>query len=289
MNGLRQLLQEIHRRSLWQTLLAFVGISFAVLEGLDLVIQRAGLPDWLFNAALVLLAIGLPIVLVTAFIQGGQAAAATHAKSLPSAPQHPAASGPGAPPAAHRLFTWRNAIGGGVVAFALWGVVATGWLVLVGRAASVAEVRELTASEIERLAEALQFDSAQALLVTVLEEIPGDSALEGLWPLFSDEIAIESEPAGARVLWKPYTEPEAEWQDLGITPVTVRLARQRWHRVRFEKDGFRALEVGQRRSWLLSNNTFRLDSVETLPEDMVRVFYERECQERAPPRLDAKP
>ncbi|NIR43445.1 MAG: hypothetical protein GWN99_07925, partial [Gemmatimonadetes bacterium] len=31
-----------------------------------------------------------------------------------------------------RLFTWRNAIAGGVIAFALWGVVAAGWLLVAG-------------------------------------------------------------------------------------------------------------------------------------------------------------
>ena len=281
MSGLRRLLKEIHRRSLWQTLLAFLGVSFAVLEGIDLLIQRVGLPDWLFNAALVLLAIGLPIVLVTAFVQGG-AAGPAQPEPLPSAAHRPAAAGPGAPSGAHGLFTWRNAIGGGVVAFALWGVVATGWLVLVGKAGRVAEIRELMASEIERLAEAEQFDSAQALLVTRLAEIPGDSVLESLWPLFSEEVTIDSEPSGAQVFWKPYTEPDAEPdEDLGITPVEARFASRLWHRVRFEKDGFRSLEHTAHlyRSWVraelpwiwLGGLTVRLDGEDVLPEDMVRV------------------
>ncbi len=37
------------------------------------------------------------------------------------------------PSGARRLLTWRNAISGGVLALALWGVVAAGWLVFGGR------------------------------------------------------------------------------------------------------------------------------------------------------------
>jgi TolB-like protein/Tfp pilus assembly protein PilF len=41
---------------------------------------------------------------------------------------------------ARRLFTWRNAVAGGVVAMALWGVVAAGWLLSGERAAQTVEV-----------------------------------------------------------------------------------------------------------------------------------------------------
>jgi len=69
MPGLRDLVQEIHRRSMWQVLLIYVGGSWVVWEAIEGISSTAGLPDWVPGAALILILIGLPIVLATAFVQ----------------------------------------------------------------------------------------------------------------------------------------------------------------------------------------------------------------------------
>jgi len=125
MSGLKRLIQEIHRRSLWQVILIYLGASWAVLEAADLFTERFGLPDWLFSGALVLLLIGLPVVVMTALVQR---VAASSGLDRTAEAMHGEAGG------VRRLFTWRNAISGGVFALALWGVVATGWYVLYGGA-----------------------------------------------------------------------------------------------------------------------------------------------------------
>ncbi len=66
MERLRQLIHEIHRRSLWQVLGIYVMASYAVLGGVDTLGGALRLPEWLEPVALVLLIIGLPIVLATA-------------------------------------------------------------------------------------------------------------------------------------------------------------------------------------------------------------------------------
>ena len=71
MNGLERLIREIHRRSLWQVLGIFVAASWVVLQVVELLTDTAGLPDWTPSMALVLLLIGLPICLATAFVQEG--------------------------------------------------------------------------------------------------------------------------------------------------------------------------------------------------------------------------
>ncbi len=71
MSPLKQLIQEIHRRSLWQVLLVYVGASWVVLEAADVMVARLALPEWVYGAAIVLLLVGLPIVLATAFVQEG--------------------------------------------------------------------------------------------------------------------------------------------------------------------------------------------------------------------------
>ncbi len=132
MAGLKQLIHEIHRRSLWQVLAIYVAASWAVIEAADVIVARFSLPEWVYGAAIMLLLVGLPIVLATAFVQEGVA---------PSRPEPPGVADDAAKTGTHadeaagvrRLFTWRNAIGGGVLAFALWGVVAAAWLLFEGR------------------------------------------------------------------------------------------------------------------------------------------------------------
>ena len=121
MERLRQLIHEIHRRSLWQVLGIYLVASWAVLQIVDTLGDALRLPEWIEPVAFVLLIIGLPIVLATAFVQEGGPGRQAKDVATPTAD---------APTSAQGLFTWRNALGGGVLAFALWGVVAAGWVLL---------------------------------------------------------------------------------------------------------------------------------------------------------------
>lgn len=139
MSRLKELIHEVHRRSLWQVLLVYVGASWAVLAVVDTLAGALGLPDWAPRLAFFLLVIGLPIVLATAFVQEGTpeapprgSRASTNEAGVPG-PASAASGGEGPSEGSHlreRFLTWRNALLGGVAAFALWGVVAAGWLLL---------------------------------------------------------------------------------------------------------------------------------------------------------------
>ncbi|MEE9470453.1 MAG: tetratricopeptide repeat protein [Gemmatimonadota bacterium] len=166
MSGLKQLIQEVHRRSIWQVLGIYLGASWMALQVVEIMTQSVGLPDWVQPFAIVLLVIGFPIVLATAFVQEGMrgrpdsrqaAAAPVRSQSAPHASDDPesrpiaeprpdetgagAVEGPelqaGAIAAAapergthHRIFTWRNALLGGVAAFAFLGVVTAGYMTM---------------------------------------------------------------------------------------------------------------------------------------------------------------
>jgi len=120
-NPLKRLIHEIHRRSLLQVLGIYIFASWAVLQVVDTLGGALRLPEWLEPVALVLLIVGLPIVLATAFVQeGGPRRGAGDVQ---------VAAPPGG---AVGLFTWRNAFGGGVLAFALLGFVGTGWILFGG-------------------------------------------------------------------------------------------------------------------------------------------------------------
>ncbi len=68
MSRATKLIHEVHRRSIWQVLLVYLGSSYAILEAVDLFTDRWGLPSWLFSAVAVLLATGLLVVLTAAIL-----------------------------------------------------------------------------------------------------------------------------------------------------------------------------------------------------------------------------
>ncbi|HUF75916.1 MAG TPA: tetratricopeptide repeat protein [Longimicrobiales bacterium] len=141
MNRLRRLIREVHRRSLWQVLAIYGAASYVALEAAGTLTESFGLPDWFPPFALGLLVIGLPIVLATAFVQEGTDGQDAEDGAAPADATDAAGTH-------HRLLTWRNALGGGVLAFALWGAVAAGWLLL-GNATPVASRIEGGTSEPE--------------------------------------------------------------------------------------------------------------------------------------------
>jgi TolB-like protein/Tfp pilus assembly protein PilF len=145
MSRFRRLILELHRRSLWQVLLVYAGASWAVLQAVDHLVQRLALPMLVYGLAVTLLLVGLPVVLATAFVQeapapdrssaattaegrgsGGDGVVAPEAGSGGDAGGGPPRSTP--PERLARVLTWRNAIGGGVIAF---GVAAGAVTVLI--------------------------------------------------------------------------------------------------------------------------------------------------------------
>ncbi|UCC83990.1 MAG: hypothetical protein JSW46_03380 [Gemmatimonadota bacterium] len=125
MSRLKRLIREIHRRSLWQVLLIYVGAAWACFELIDAVTNRLGLPAWLPGLAVVLFLLGLPFVVATAFVQEGVGGgAARQEAATPGAEPAEAEPTGGAPEAevpggVRRVFTWRNAILAGLATLAL--------------------------------------------------------------------------------------------------------------------------------------------------------------------------
>ena len=116
-------------RSLWQILAFYAAASWVVLQVVDVVKDNLGLPDWVFPFAMLLLLIGLPIIVATAVVQGRHAAAGAGSAADAASPEREEdalATEPERSP--RRLFTWRNALVGGGLAFVLLAVVTTGFM-----------------------------------------------------------------------------------------------------------------------------------------------------------------
>jgi len=107
-----------HGRSILQVLGIYAAASWVVLQIVDVLKQNMGLPEWIFPFALVLLLIGLPIILTTMLVQRKILATPGAEASEPGgAASEPAPSADNV--VVRRLFSWRNAIMGGVLAFSL--------------------------------------------------------------------------------------------------------------------------------------------------------------------------
>ncbi len=99
---------------------ALFGLGSAVALALVYWIMiQAGLPDWVFVGAVILLVIGLPIMVMTGHHERQRALASTTGVVV-TTPQQ----------GIRRLFTWRKSLMGGGLAFAGLGVVAMGYMVM---------------------------------------------------------------------------------------------------------------------------------------------------------------
>jgi tetratricopeptide (TPR) repeat protein len=105
-----------HGRSILQVFGIYAAASWVVLQIVDVLMQNMGLPEWIFPFALVLLLIGLPIMLTTMLVQRKIMVASDGSADV--APGPPAITAADRP-VVRRLFNWRNAIMGGVLAFSL--------------------------------------------------------------------------------------------------------------------------------------------------------------------------
>jgi hypothetical protein len=142
MSRLKRLIVEAHQRSLWQVLLIYVGGALVAYQAVQALTEGLGLPVWFPGLAVVLFIIGLPIVVATASVREGV---------LPPPETEAAPAEVGAAEARREALrprpraTWRNAGLIFVFALALWGLVATGWMVLsrveIGGRAAVREHR----------------------------------------------------------------------------------------------------------------------------------------------------
>jgi tetratricopeptide (TPR) repeat protein len=120
-------------RSTFQLAGVYAAAGWLAFEIIDEVAARLGMPDAVSTAALVLLLIGLPVVVLTSYVQ---TAAARRSRMLEAHDRdldptlHPELA-PARPAPASRLaavLTWRRAALAGVVMFSLLGLGATGFM-----------------------------------------------------------------------------------------------------------------------------------------------------------------
>jgi dienelactone hydrolase len=154
------------------------------------------------------------------------------------------------------------------------------------RQADIRRARDVMLPEIRRQLEINWRDYTQIYALALQAEaiIPSDPELSDIFDTIALRIDIDSEPPGADVYMKNYSNPEHEWAHVGITPIEdarIPVGIFRW---KFEKEGYETV-LAAASSWDISlsgrltdkdllepNNIFRkLDKVGEIPAGMVRV------------------
>ncbi|OGU06869.1 MAG: hypothetical protein A2W29_03975 [Gemmatimonadetes bacterium RBG_16_66_8] len=147
----------------------FAASSVVVLLLVYAIVRFAGLPYWVFYGAIVLLVLGLPIMLLTSHHERRRALARSSGRmtATPSGGLTP-------------HFTWRKAILGGVVAFAVLGVTAAGYTAM----------RLLGIGPAGTLVAAGRLDARERLLLADFDNVTSDSTVgESVTELFRVDLA----------------------------------------------------------------------------------------------------
>ena len=262
---MKNILQEIHGRSLWQVLGLYLASSWVVLQVVDTLDGVIGLPAWVGSAAIMLLLAGLPIVMATAFVQRGWGSGTGE----PDDAEAPAtAIAPDEAEASRRVFTWRNALLGGVGAFALLGLGTAAWIGM--RAAGIGPAGTLVAKGV--------LEERGLVLLADFENATPDPTLsavvtEAMRVDLSQSEALELADPGfiAEALGRMQRDPE--------TPITEEVAFEIARR-----EGVRAVVTGD---VARAGGGFVLSTSLVAPEDGEILLSHRESARDSTQLLDA--
>jgi hypothetical protein len=185
----------LHLSGLYDTDFRFYSSS----QVADVILNNITAPDWVFHVLLLFLAIGFPVAMFLAW-----------AYDLTPDGIKVTGASDGSPVANSRIPALFSLL------VVVLGLVAAGWWYS-GKAERWVHNEALPA--IEAFIESGELEAAYALALQVEATLPDDADMAEIWDSFSWTTTIESTPAGAKVYRRPYADAEADWQELGVTPL----------------------------------------------------------------------
>jgi len=253
-------LGELKRRKVIRAAGAYVLFAWALIQVVETIFPAFGLDDAAFRMLVIILAIGLvpAVILSWAFelTRGGlvpeKAAALATAGEVSETSIWSVLRRP------------RFAVPLIIAALLAAGTIVALSLQLAGSRAA----RQDLLPEVERLLAEGRPEQAYELALEAEQYLPDDPLLDRLWSELAVHMSFITDPAGATVYWRRYSDVDGPWISLGKTPVeNVRLPRAalRW---RFEKAGYEAAE----RAVESFDGTYRVELAQgTLADGVVRI------------------
>ena len=161
----------------------------------------------------------------------------------------------------------RIAIPAGLIC--LVAALAAVWFI--NRQAKLSWARNVALPEAERLWKDDKYTEAYRLAEKAAKLIPNDPKLAEIYSNISVNIAVKTEPPGARILMKDYRIPDGNWRYLGLTPIANVRVPADFLRWKIEKEGYDTVLA----AWPSYDAPFvlerKLDEKGILPDGMVRV------------------
>jgi formylglycine-generating enzyme required for sulfatase activity/dienelactone hydrolase len=130
--------------------------------------------------------------------------------------------------------------------------------------------KEEALPEIEELAGVGKYVGAYDLAKQAEKYIPDNPKLKKLWPRFSTYVNTVSDPLGTRVYRRDYNAIDTNWIFVGETPLDSIRYPYSISTIKLEKDGFQTV-YDATSSTLLRHRHYLLDSIGTLPKNMVHI------------------
>ena len=131
-------------------------------------------------------------------------------------------------------------------------------------------VLETAIPEIRQLADSGQNEAAYHLALRADAILPNDPSLARLLPLVATRVSLHTEPEGAVVSRRDYSNPDTAWEVFGTTPLDSVWFPQGFSRLKIEKQGFHTWLGAAGPQWIPSEPV-RLDSAGERATGMVRV------------------
>jgi hypothetical protein len=212
----------LKRRKVFRVLAAYLVASWLLLQIADVLSSILSLPDWSPKLVLYLLAIGVvpAIILAWAYeltpqgVRRDEEAKQVAGDATPS-----------------RL---RDVI---LAAGLILAIAAGGGLYWIS-GADERWAENIALPQLEEQITTDRWEQAYATAMAIDERLPDSEILDDYWARFSIQIAIPSTPAGATVYRRPYDDPDAEWQELGETPIYDVAIPRGFSLIRLEKQGY---------------------------------------------------
>ena len=260
------LIAELKRRKVFRVAAGYVIFAWVLIQVVETIFPAFGLDDAAFRMLVIILVIGLvpSVILAWAFelTRGGLVAE----RSAGDSAHYDVGTAAGAERASVMAVLRKPRF---ALPLALAALTAAGTIIMLSmQLKDIRTARLLLLPRIESLVAENDWKQAYDLALGAEKYLPDDPLLERLLSEISVRMSFVSEPAGAEVFYRRYSEPDSEWQLLGTTPLDeVRLPRAvlYW---RFEKPGYETAE----RAGDSFNGTYKIDLAQgALADGTVRI------------------